>query len=137
MKTSENGIALIERHEGYAAQVYNDAGHEAIGYGHDLQPGESFAGGVTQEEADALLRTDLAERFEPAVNAVIIPECTQNQYDALVDFAYNLGVASLRTMVAHGWEYIPEQMIRWTRINGEISAGLVARREEEATLFIT
>ena len=134
IKTSEAGIKFIKANEGFAAKVYNDNGHRAIGYGHDLQPGESFLQ-ISQDQADQLLRQDLASRYEPSVNALVPADCTQNQFDALADFAYNLGVASLRMMVGHGWDQVPEQMLRWDHVNGVENAGLKARRQAEAEMF--
>ena len=76
MHTSDNGINLIRECEGFAAKVYNDVGHPAIGYGHDLQPGESFPNGITADESLDLLRHDLATRYEPFINSLIPAECT-------------------------------------------------------------
>lgn len=134
MQTSEAGIAFIKRNEGFAARVYDDVGKQAIGYGHDLQPGESFIQ-ISLDQADLLLRQDLASRYEPSVNALVPPNCTQNQFDALADFAYNLGVASLRMMVGHGWEQVPEQILRWDHVAGKVNAGLTARRQAEVLMF--
>jgi len=138
MQTSEKGIAFIKSNEGFAAHVYNDVGKNAIGYGHDIEgdvPAPWAAYGITEAEADTLLRSDLAHRYEPAVNALIPADCTQGQYDALVDFAYNLGVGALRTMVAHGWDQIPIQTLRWNHIGTAENAGLTARRVAEVDLF--
>ena len=136
MRTSENGIAFLKRNEGFVAHVYNDNGKPAIGYGHDLLPGESYPDGITMEQADSLLRTDLLTRFEPAVNNAISPrEVTQGQFDALIDFCYNLGPANLATMLAHGWDQVPEQMPRWCHSNGEVSPGLLARRQAEVEMW--
>jgi lysozyme len=135
---SPQGIAFIERNEGYAAHVYDDNGKPAIGYGHDLLPGESFPDGVTQAQAQDLLLRDLT--LPQIALETLVPEfCTQNQWDALCDFAYNLGVGALKTMLAHGWEQVPEQMLRWQYedVNGvqTVNAGLAARRQAEASLF--
>lgn len=135
MRISENGIAMIKRFEGFAAHVYNDVGHQAVGYGHDLQPGEEYPNGISQDEADLLLRKDLASRYEPTVSACVPPECTQNQYDSLCSFAYNLGTGALKTMLAHGWEFVPEQILRWNHVGGVENAALSARRQQEAALF--
>lgn len=137
MQTSENGIAFIKLNEGFSATVYGDARHLAIGYGHDLQPGESFPNGIPEAEADTLLRMDLKNRFEPAVNAVVPDTCTQNQFDALADFCYNLGPAALRTMAGHGWYQIPIQIERWDYVGGQQSDPLLKRREAELKLFQT
>lgn len=135
MQTSEQGIAFLKRNEGFSAHVYNDVGKQAIGYGHDLLPGESFPDGISQDEADLLLRKDLASRYEPAVNALIPADCTQGQYDALVDFCYNLGATNLRTMLAHGWEQVPVQVPRWNHVGGVENAGLTARRQAEVEMW--
>lgn len=139
MTISEAGIALIKSSEGFSAKVYDDNGHPCVGYGHDLLPSESFPDGITEDEADALLRKDLATRVEPEVNAVIPTEggviCTQGQYDALCDFCYNLGPAALRMIVGHGWDQIPEQLPRWTFVSGKPNPGLEARRARELALF--
>jgi len=137
MQTSENGISFIKRNEGYAAHVYSDNGNPCVGYGHDLQPGESFPDGLSQDEADLLLRRDLAARFEPALNAEIPSTCTQGQFDALIDFAYNLGLQSLQTMLGHGWDQVPLQIPRWNHVDGEVNASLAARRVAEVVLFNT
>ena len=137
MHTSDNGIYLIQKCEGFSAKVYNDVGHPAIGYGHDLQPGESFPDGITADDALDLLRHDLATRYEPSINALVPASCTQNQFDALASFAYNLGVGALKTMLVHGWDEVPTQIPRWNHVNGTESDALSARRAKEVELFNT
>jgi len=135
MRTSENGIAFIKHNEGFAARPYNDNGHQAWGYGHDQQAGEPAPPQISPDQAEMLLRQDLAIRYEPAVNALVPVDCTQGQFDALCDFAYNLGVASLRMMVGHGWLEVPNQIPRWNHINGQPNEGLTARRAAEVKMF--
>ena len=139
MQTSENGIAFIKRNEGFSSAVYIDNGKQCVGYGHDLLPGESFPNGVSLDEADLLLRKDLASRFEPAVNSLIPYTCTQNQFDALCDFAYNLGADDLAVMMSHGWDEVPQQIPRWCykHVNGQVvrDPGLANRRTAEVDLF--
>lgn len=142
MTTSENGIRFIEQNEGFSGFLYTDNGKEAIGYGHDLLPGESFPNGISQADAAALLESDLSTRFEPALNA-LIPDGvtpTQNQYDALIDFCYNLGPADLATMMHHGWEQIPQQIPAWCyeHVNGVavVNQDLKNRRAAEVALFL-
>jgi lysozyme len=137
MQTSENGIKFIKANEGYAVKPYNDNGKQCWGYGHDQQNGEPVPPMISLDQADLLLRQDLASRYEPTVNAFVPPDCTQNQFDALVDFCFNLGVGSLRMMVAHGWDNIPFQIFRWNHVNGVENAGLTARRSAEVALFIS
>ena len=101
MQISENGIRFIESFEGFSSKVYNDVGHPAVGYGHDLQPGESFPDGITQPEAEALLIQDVNTRYAPVVNSLITSDCTQNQFDALVSFTFNEGVGNLLESSMH------------------------------------
>ncbi len=137
MQTSERGKANIKRSEGFVAHVYDDNGAPAIAYGHRLLPGESFPDGVTMAEGDALLTKDLATRFEPMVNERIPADCTQGQFDALVSFVYNVQnqPKSLEQLLGHGWDQVAVQLPRWCHVGGVESAGLLARRNEEAALF--
>jgi lysozyme len=135
MITSENGIALIKKSEGFVAHPYDDNGKQAIGYGHDFQPGEDVPVQITEAQADTLLRQDLAARIEPFLTSLVPPACTQNQFDALADFGYNLGPGALRMMLGHGWQEVPTQMVRWCNISGKPSPGLLARRQREVALF--
>jgi lysozyme len=134
MKTSQNGLNLIETSEGFRDTIYLDvAGKATIGYGHLIKSGEDFSTGITQEQGQALLQADV-EIAEDAVNAHA-PQANQNQFDALVDFAFNLGTGALQQMLAHGWGQVPVQILRWNKAGGEIRSGLVRRREAEVTLF--
>lgn len=141
MKTSENGIKLIKSCEGFVAHVYDDNGAPAIAYGHRLLPGESFPNGITEDGGDTLLRKDLATRFEPMLNKRIPPECTQNNYDALASWVYNVQnqPVALEQLLGHGWGQVATQLLRWCHkhVNGVAveDAGLKARREREADLF--
>ena len=136
MNISANGIAFIERNEGFSAIPYDDDnGHKAWGFGHDQQPGEAVPDILTRAEAETLLIADLGMRFEPTVNALIPPLCTQNQFDALCDFAYNLGCTSLDTMLLHGWDDVTAQIPRWNYVDGVVDPGLTARRKAEVDLF--
>lgn len=135
MKTSQNGLTLVEESEGLRTQTYRDtAGFPTIGYGHKLLPGESFPNGVTVEQARSILAQDVAEA-EAAVNAAMDPSCNQNQFDALVDFAFNLGPTALRTMLHHGWAQVPVQIPAWHFAGGVSNPGLVTRRAREVALF--
>lgn len=139
MKTSETGIKLIKDSEGFSAFIFNDVGKPAIGHGHDLTHDEIISGvfnsGITETAADVLLRKDLAERYESPVNALVPADCSQNQFDALIDFCYNLGPTALKTMLSHGWYQVPQQIPRWNHAGGVELAGLTARRQKEVDLF--
>jgi lysozyme len=141
MQTSENGKSLIKSMEGFVNHVYNDNGSTAIAYGHRLLLGESFPGPITQEQGEEILEKDLP-RFEAMVNARVPASCNQNQFDALVDFTYNVQnqPKSLEQLLSHGWDQIPTQLLRWDKKHlpdGTVveDAGLKARRRREADLW--
>ncbi len=137
MKTSENGIAFIKKNEGFVSIPKMDNGKLAWGYGHDQRAGEPVPSNITPEQADTLLRTDLPG-YEAHVNA-LAPNATQNQFDALVDFCYNLGPGDLATMLHHGLDKAAGNIPawHWEHINGVLTdnKGLAARRAEEVSLF--
>ena len=138
MQTSANGLALIERSEGLRTSVYADAvGVLTVGWGHVIRPGDGLgpASSITLEQAEAFLQSDV-HAVEEVLNTLIPDDCTQNQYDACVDFGFNLGVGALRTMLGHGWQEVPTQMLRWTDAgNKKDLPGLVTRRKAEVALF--
>src|ERR1039458_3493167 len=142
MTTSEKGYSFIEGQELYRQFVYMDDGHPAIGYGHDLQYGESFPDGIDRPSAVLLLRKDLTTRFEPPLNLYVAHHgitLTQGQWDAWVDFSYNLGPFAGITMMAHGVAQVPTQMPRWVskRVNGVLvqDPELLKRRQAEVKLW--
>ena len=95
---------------------------------------------VSPHQAENLLRMDIAE-FEEAINRLVNVPLTQNQFDALLSFTYNVGAAALEdsTLLAElnkrHYSAVPGEMKRWTRAQGVQLPGLVTRREKEAALF--
>lgn len=141
MTISENGLALIELSEGFSATVYYDAaGLPTVGYGHKIRQGEDFPNGVTLEQGKDILQADAAEA-EGAVNELVKVPLNQNQFDALVDFTYNLGRGNLASSHLlsrlNGGNYaaVPDEMQRWVRAGEKIEPGLVTRRKREAALW--
>lgn len=94
MNASPVCIALIKHWEGLRLTVGRDTnGTPVVGYGHD--DAKMFLGDIiTQDEADTFLASDVA-RFESFLNRVISHPVTQNQFDALLDFTYNVGMQTL------------------------------------------
>jgi len=140
MKTSSTGRALIRHAEGDKLTAYYcPAGVLTIGVGHtgpDVKPGMR----ITQAQSDALLSADLA-KFEKAVaNAVKVP-LTQNQFDALVSFTYNLGEGNLRASTllkrvnAGDMAAAAAEFAKWDKAGGKVLSGLTKRRAAEAALF--
>lgn len=145
MKTSEQGFDLIKRSEGLVLHVYTDAvGFPTIGYGHKVRRWENFPGSITEEGAEALLAADVAVA-EVMVNRNVTVPLTQGQFDALVDFVFNLGGGAffnstlLRELNAGQYDSAGQQLLLWDhgKVNGqeEVLAGLKARREAEFNLW--
>lgn len=136
---SEILIKKIKEFEGCSLTAYKcPAGKMTIGYGHTKGVKEGMK--ITQAQADALLKSDL-KPFENYVNGLMV--CTsQGQYDSLVDFTYNLGIASLerstllRMIRQHAnTNDIQKQFMRWVYASGKKLNGLVKRRAWEAMRY--
>tara|TARA_Y100000114_G_scaffold49565_1_gene45240 strand:+ start:2344 stop:2805 length:462 start_codon:yes stop_codon:yes gene_type:complete len=139
MEISQEGIALIKRFEGCELKAYLcSAGVPTIGFGSTR--GVSMDMEITQERAEALLIEDISD-FEEEVNKCVKVPLTQNQFDALVAWTFNLGGTNLRnsTMlkVLNEGEYekVPSEMKRWNKAAGKTLEGLIRRREAESLLF--
>ena len=137
MQTSQRGLAMIEGFEDFRAKVYPDAGHSAIGFGHDLLPGESYPDGITQDQADSLLASDVAKVDAQLNRQGLTGIVNQNQWNALADFCYNAGGGALVQLLAHGLDQVPAQLPRWVHAGSTVLPGLVARRQKEVALFTT
>ena len=141
-KLSEQGYALIMRHEGFSPIPYIcPAGLPTIGYGHVIIAGEAFPRcGISPEIAKNLLKQDV-ERFEAAINRLVQVEITQNQFDALVSFAYNIGTKAfenstlLKRLNGGQPEKVPKELEKWVFARGRRLTGLIRRRKEEADLY--
>jgi GH24 family phage-related lysozyme (muramidase) len=149
MQTSQNGFNFLVSNEGTCLTIKPDNKGPQIGHGHDLTPAEqssklvygiNISGGITTAQADTILWADLHTVYEPAVNRQA-PQANQNQFDALIDFCYNLGLAPLATMLHHGFSQVPVQMPAWcyAEIDGveQKYPPLEARRQKEVALFNT
>jgi len=136
MKTSQKGIDLIKSFEGCRLNAYKAVPSEqyfTIGYGHygpDVSPGMK----ITQDQAEMLLGMDL-KKYEQAVDKVTL-KLNQNQYDALVSFAYNCGVGNLSKLVlGRDYQQIADAMLLYNKSGGQVLEGLARRRRAERDLF--
>lgn len=136
---SKNGLALTELFEGDILTAYQDPrGIWTIGYGHtgDVHPGQT----ITQEQAVALLFSDLRTAVQ-CVNDAVTVGLTQSQFDALVDFAFNVGAANfqhstlLRDINESRFPDALTQFRLWDHCGGIVNAGLLRRRNAEAAEF--
>lgn len=141
MQLSEAGLNLIKRSEGFRAQTYRDVnGFPTIGYGHRIVPPATFDRGITEETATRILLDDV-EVAEQAVTRLVKVPLTQGQFDALVDFTFNLGsgrlAGSTLLKLLNNGEYTAAglQLLRWDIAAGQENSGLKARREAEYALW--
>lgn len=141
MKLSAAGLELIKKSEGFRAKVYLDiAGNPTIGYGHRLTPSECYPNGICATEADVILLWD-AREAEQSVTRLVQAPLTQGQFDALVDFVFNLGSGRLaastllRDLNAGNYASAAEQLLRWDHSGAQEIAALKARREAEHNLW--
>lgn len=136
MKTSQNGIDLIKKFEGCRLKAYKCvAGVWTIGYGHTA--GVKSTNVITQEKAEELLKKDL-EKFEKNVMKYDDKyKWNQNEFDALVSFAFNLGsIDELTAGGARSREVIAEKMLQYINKGSSFEAGLTRRRKAERELFL-
>lgn len=141
MKISEKGLELIKKYEGLRLSAYLcPKGKLTIGFGHTGMDVKMIGQKISVDEANSLLMQDIA-RFESSVNELVHVTLTQNQFDALVSFAFNLGANALKgstllkklnTDDKHG---ALAEFIRWNKVGSMPYQGLTARREAEQELF--
>lgn len=145
MEYSKDGLHLTERFEGCRLVAYPDPGSGGdpwtIGYGHT---GPNVVEGleITQDQAEQYLVQDI-KQAEANVNAVVHVELTQEEFDALVDFAFNCGCRNLdsstlmKKLNAGDYEGASHEFIKWDMAAGHHMSGLLKRREAEAAMFIS
>jgi lysozyme len=147
-KTGKAGIDMIKSFEGFRAAPYKcSAGVPTIGYGATFYPGGKKVtmtdAAITEEQAVELLANMLVS-FEKYVDSYCVDTITQNQFDALVSFAYNLGPSNLKSSTLlkkvnanPADESIRLEFMKWVKAGGKTLKGLVRRREAEANLYFT
>ncbi|HEV2800520.1 MAG TPA: lysozyme [Pyrinomonadaceae bacterium] len=164
---NQAGLDLIKSFEGIIdgnpATVNYDpyvdpVGIYTIGWGHAIVWGNGFLktstpnakaiakqlypNGLTREEAEELLRNDIRAHSIPVEGLIKVP-VTDNQFAALVSFAFNLGVNNLRNSTllrklnARDYDGAALEFQKWNKAGGKVLKGLTRRREAEATLFRT
>ena len=139
MKISEEGIELLKKFEGCKLEAYQDSvGVWTIGYGHTKGVYKGMT--ISQDDAEEMLEEEM-EEYEGYIEEYVEVPLSQNEFDALVCWVYNLGPTNLRNstllMVLNQSKFdeVPEQIKRWNKAGGEVLQGLVRRREAEALLF--
>lgn len=144
---SQGLIDLVEASEGFSTIPYKDvAGVPTIGFGFAHYPTGAPVtmqdAAITREQAEDILER-LLTQFIHGVNA-LVPDCNQNQKDALTDFAYNLGLGSLKSstllktiLINPNDSNIKIQFGLWKYAGGVAEPGLVRRRANEVALYFT
>lgn len=150
MKMGKNGLELVKSFEGCYLNAYLcPAGVWTIGYGHTGKvDGKNIGRGmkITKKKAIKLLKNDMKE-FENVVEKLVKVKLNQNQFDALVSFAFNCGAGSLQSSTllkklnAGDYNGASNEFIKWNKvtIDGRKVAldGLTKRRKAEKKLFCT
>ena len=144
MKTSEKGKSFIKGFESCKLKAYKcPANIPTIGYGHT--EGVEMGMIITQDEADALFDKDIL-RFDLDLARYVGNVTKQHQWDALISFAFNLGLGALKNSTLYKKlkinpddPTIPSEFKKWckARVNGELVSlpGLVRRRNAEALMY--
>lgn len=141
MNISQKGIDLIKEFEGLRLEAYRcPAGIPTIGYG--TTKGVEMGIKITKDEAERLLKKDI-EQFENGVLSRLRVKVNQNQFDALVSLAYNIGLgnfgkSNLLRLLNGGQPIgnIAKEFLKWNKAGGKILKGLINRRDAEMKLFI-
>lgn len=147
MKTSKTGINLIKSFEGCVLKAYQcPAKVWTIGWGHTGTIKQTIVKEVkiekdiriTQDEADNLLVEDLEKYEKKVLKYDKKYNWTQNEFNALVSFAYNLGsIDQLTALGTRSKSTIAQKMLLYNKSAGKVLAGLTRRREVERILFLT
>ena len=136
MKTGQAGIDLIKKFESCRLTAYRcPAGVPTIGYGHTA--GVRMGQKITQAQAEEYLRQDLAKYEKHVAKYEAKYKWNQNEFDAMVSFAYNLG--SIDKLTANGTRskaVIAEKILLYNKAKGRVLAGLTRRRKAERELFL-
>jgi lysozyme len=138
-RATKAGIENIIMAEGVRLEPYQDAGKWAVGFGHQLQPGEWWDR-ITLAQAIDLLRGDLS-KTERRIRELVKVPLRPGQFDALVSLTYNIGPTAfadstlLKKLNAGDYAGAAAEFPKWRLSQGEINPALVARRAKEQALF--
>ena len=147
MKISNNGLSLIKQFEGLSLKPYLDAVNiPTIGFGNTYyEDGTKVTlkdKPITEQRATELLEFIANKTFSENINKVVKVPLSQNQFDALVSFAYNIGNKNfnwstlLKKLNLSDYEGASPEFGSWNQANGKILNGLVLRRQKEKELFL-
>lgn len=141
MNLSAAGLELLKKSEGFRDHTYLDvAGLPTIGYGHRLVHPECYPAGITTAQAEVILLWDVREA-EQAIERLVKVPLAQGQFDALVDFVFNLGEGRLgastllQYLNAGRYDEAAGQLLRWDHAGAQELPALKTRRQAEFQLW--
>lgn len=136
-------IDIIKSFEGCQLHDYKDvAGITTVGIGHRVLSGEDFTGGITQQQAEDMLRSDLTNAAN-AIKRFVTRALSDDQYSALLSFTFNLGGGTLehstllKVCNSGKDDDMSPEFMKWTFAGGVKSSGLIRRRAAEAKLYMS
>lgn len=146
MIVSKNGLDLIKEFESFKSKPYLCPSQKAtIGFGSTYYPdGKKVTlqdKEITEEKAFEILEYIANKDFGSNINKVVKVPLNQNQFDALVSFAYNIGNGNFNSSTLLRWlnqgnyKEASIQLLRWDKSKGIVLNGLTKRRKAEKTLF--
>ncbi|WP_295966828.1 lysozyme [uncultured Bartonella sp.] len=142
---SQHGLEKLKQWEGLKTKAYQDSkGEWTIGYGHtakagSLTPVKGMV--ITKEDAESLLLKDLSQ-FEAAVENNVKVKLNDNQFAALVSFAFNVGTGAfksstlLKKLNNGNFDAVPSELMKWVHTGKTKNQGLVNRRRAEGYLWM-
>ena len=147
MTIGKAGLDLIKSFEGFRSKPYRDSvGVWTIGYGSthypDGRPVTKFDRPLTKKEASNLMKFEINHHYARKVDHYVTENTTQNQFDAMVSFAYNLGVGALHKsslLKYHNAKRVhkaAKEFTKWNHAGGRVLKGLTRRRKAERDLFL-
>lgn len=144
MIASRDALNQIKEFEGFSAIAYRcAAGVLTVGYGHTSAAGspkvvEGMV--VSKPEAERILRMDM-QKFEIGVDHAVTVPLKQNQFDALVSLAFNIGMPAfnkstlLKKLNRGDYEAVPAEIMKWNKVGGREIMGLTRRRRAETKMW--
>ncbi len=145
MRMNAAGLKILKKFEGWRGTAYRDpVGVRTIGYGHTSAAGHPkvYEGmKISRKQAEAILLDDL-EKTSALIMPMIKVRLNDNQYSALLSFAYNVGAGNfrkssvLRYTNASRFSDVPSRLMLWNKAGGKILRGLTRRRVAEGALFV-
>jgi lysozyme len=148
MKLNNDGYRLISKHEGFRSKPYLcPAKIPTIGYGNTYYPDGTrvtlLDKEITEQQAFDMFK-EIADRFAKKVSRLVTSPINQNQFNALVSFSYNVGLANFmkstllkKVNANHNDASITNEFMKWNKAGGKELRGLTLRRKDEALIYFS